>query len=338
MIAFVIIIAIVVLATTRKRTDNSDYLSCNDTGIINGIFVYLIFLSHSTQYYSLNDVFPDRLYEHFQNFHNQWVVATFLSFSGYGVMYSFMKKGEQYIKSFPQKRLLKTLFNFDIAVVMYCIVNLLIGRQYSFYNYVFSFIGLTSIGNSNWYIFTILLMYMVSYIAAIICKSYHNIPVIVTICAVMYLVIAHIVGLPSRFVSTVVCYPLGMWIMLYKDDIQKMFKKNWLSTLVILLIPLAITYKIRYNDYIMNLASCFFVLIVVWFLVHFKIKSKVLKQFGNHAFSIYILQRLPMVILTHFYEPTGYMIYVFVIVNLGITFALAMLFDKVLKHIDEKLF
>ena len=333
------IIALAVLCIVSLRLSKGmGFLVHSQTTIVNGIFALLIFFSHST-YYLLS--FPenamDSLYRHFQNFHNQWVVTTFLAFSGYGVMLKIKNGGMKYLKKYPRNRLLKTLLNFDVAVFLYLIVDLVLGIQYDTLTIIGSFIGLTSVGNSNWYIFTILLMYLVSYFAALVLRdNYKEIAMAVTVCSVMYVVIAQVTGLPSRFVSTVTTYALGMWVAIYRDELLKLFKGKPVSSIIVISIVILSTYKLRGSDYVMNLNSCFFVLLVVWFMAHFEIKSRVLLFFGTHAFSIYILQRIPFIIISHFYEPKGTMSYVFVIVCLAITIGLAAIFDMLLVKLDKK--
>lgn len=240
--------------------------------------------------------------------------------------------------NFPRKRILKTLFNFDIAIIIYMILNLMINNSYTPLEYVGSLIGLTSIGNSNWYIFAILFMYMVSYIAARIFKdNYKRQAMAVILGMVIYIIIMEFTGMPSRFISTISCYPLGVCLSLYKNEVIELFrKKKWISILV-LLILLGATYKLRYNDYIMNFASCIFVITIVWVVTFFEIKSKILYFIGQHAFSIFILQRIPMLIFNNYgiFENTPY---IFVIVSLFITIVLSVGFDKVINKIDKVLF
>ena len=335
MISFIAFLGVIVLCGIRKRED--DFLSHKQTTIINGIFVLLIFLSHSTQYLSFSGNSLDKLYSQFQSFHNQWVVTTFLTFSGFGVMLKIMR-GVQYVQRFPRNRVLKTLVNFDIAVLIFLVVNTILGIRYDTLTILGSFIGITGIGNSNWYIFTILLMYLISYLAAMLLKdNFKGISITVTICAVLYVVIAQITGLPSRFVSTVVTYAIGMWIAIYKDELQRVFEEKSIISLVVIVIPILATYKLRWSDYAMNLNSCFFVLLVVWFMAHYEIKSNILYFLGKHAFSIYILQRLPMLIISHFYQPQGIMNYVLVAGCFVITVVIAVLYDNLLAKVDRKI-
>lgn len=336
MIAFIFILVVIVVSSIRKRHD--DFMSHKQTTIINGIFVLLIFLSHSTQYINLSDECADTMYRHFQNIHSQWVVTTFLAFSGYGVMVRIKNSGVQYLRGFPRNRLLKTLVNYDIAVLLFLVVNLLLGIYYKPLTIVLSFIGLEGIGNSNWYIFTILLMYMVSFMSAIVWqKNYKALAAFVMVGSFLYVLIGHLTGLQSRFVSTVVTYSLGMWIALYRNDIETLFNEKLAVSFVLIVIPIILTYKMRSNDYVMNINSCFFVLLVVLFMAHFEIRSKVLHFIGKHAFSIYILQRLPMLIISRCYSKSEMPSYLFVVVCFVITVGLAVTYDKVLKVVDKKI-
>lgn len=253
-------------------------------------------------------------------------------------MLKIMTGGKKYLQKYPKKRLLKTLLNFDVAVLLFLCVNLILGIHYSRFVILGSFIGLTDVGNSNWYFFTILLMYLVSYIAAVFLKEcYKGVAAAVTICSVIYVIVAQISNLPSRFVSTAVTYALGMWIAIYKDELETAINKKAIISLIVILIPIAITYKWRENDFIMNLSSCFFIMLVVWFMAHFEIRSNILYFLGQHVFGIYILQRLPMLIISHFYNPRGIMNYVFVIICLALTVCMAVVYDKLLIRIDKRI-
>jgi len=88
MIVFVLILfVIIVFGLKLNRFSKNDFLTKESTTTINGIFVMLIFLSHSTQYFQSNENIADRVYWHLMWIHNQWVVTTFLTFSGFGVMH-----------------------------------------------------------------------------------------------------------------------------------------------------------------------------------------------------------------------------------------------------------
>lgn len=182
--------------------------------------------------------------------------------------------GTRYVRQFPVKRLFKTWLNFAIAIVLFLIVDICLGIRYDALTIIGSFIGLTSVGNSNWYVFAILLMYLLTYICAQIAvkadgkdvgvtsENARKIAIGVTSGALIYFVVAQFL-LPSRFSFTVMCYPLGIWIAFYEEKFLNCFlKKRWISMAVLAIILVA-TYKLRYIDAVMNLASICFALAIM---------------------------------------------------------------------------
>lgn len=147
---------------------NNNYLEISRTNSIKGIFILLVFLSHARNYisayaeYSQNPL--NGIYDIFQNHLGQGVVIMFLFYSGYGVMESIKKKGTNYINAIPKKRFAKTLINFDIAVIIFILLNLCLStlKNYTIPKVLLSFIGWESVGNSNWYIFAMLVMYLIT--------------------------------------------------------------------------------------------------------------------------------------------------------------------------------
>lgn len=336
---FILIIGVIVVVGLRLRNGESSEILCKyDTTTINGIFTLLIFFSHSTQYWPLSSSFFDRVYGCFQNIHNQWVVTTFLAFSGFGVMHKIATdKGQRYVLSYPYKRILKTFINFDIVVVMYLIVALIIGVHYDKFTILGSFIGITSVGNSNWYIFAILFLYIFSYVAAIIFENNHNKQIItVFILTIFYIAIMWSFGFEMRYYSTVMCYPLGAFLAIYKDRVLNTIKRYKILTLLLIFLVIGMTYKLRFNAIIMNVSSVGFVLAVVWFLLFFEIKSNILLFFGKHAFSIFILQRIPGLLLYNYFGESVNK-YIIITIDLAITIVIALLYDKWIYKIDKSM-
>ncbi len=256
-------------------------------------------------------------------------------------MAQIVKGGTSYVQQFPKKRLLKTLLNFDIAILLYLLVNGCLGIKKTPLAIAGSFIGLTAVGNSNWYIFAILVMYVLSYLGArLFADSPTRQALFVTEGTVAYIAVMQLTATPSRFFSTIMCYPLGVWMFLFRHKLIALFRHGkWLSvlSLLTLLAVLLGTYHMRDNDYLMNIASCAFVLAIVWFSMFFEIKSRILLFVGKHAFSIYILQRLPMLTLQHFGLLTEQPL-VFVPLCLAITLIMAVIFDWLIGKLNKKLF
>ena len=338
MVVFVALIVLVFLLGIRTRKSDDTILDHRDTSIINGIFVLFIFLSHCTQYWPLqNELLLDELYQHVQNIHNQWVVTTFLAFSGYGVMQSFLTRGEKYLRTYPYRRLLKTLINFDIAVILYLLLAVIVGEKYTVPTILGSFIGITSVGNSNWYIFAILVLYSLSYLAAKITKSSNKQVFILFVGTAVYYAIMRVAGFDERFYSTIMCYPAGALLAVYRADCIRWIKRRKVTTLLVLLLLLLATYKLRRYDIIMNFSSIVFVGLIVWFLCFFEIQSPVFYFCGKHAFSIFILQRIPGILIANCFEVTGKLRYPVIVLDLALTILLSVIFDRLLAKIDKAL-
>ena len=177
----------------RKKNETiqgSNYLSVETTSTIKGIFVVLIFASHFSSYVQYQ-AFYDTSLKNVCSFLGQLIVIPFLFYSGYGVYESFKKKGETYIRNFPKRRIFKVLLHFDLAVLIYFIINQITGIEYPLQQTLLSLIAWEDIGNSNWFIFAILLTYLFTYIAfSITTKPLKGITII-TILTLFYIVILY---------------------------------------------------------------------------------------------------------------------------------------------------
>lgn len=151
---------------TNVNEYNVDYLYKDQCNSIKGIFILVVFLRHIIQYAdetSLNTEW-DKAGLYLNDIIGQLLVALFLFYSGYGVLESIKKKGEEYIDLMPKKRILTTLLNFDVAVALFIITDILLGIDISISQTLLSFTTWDSVGNSNWYIFCIILCYLLTFL------------------------------------------------------------------------------------------------------------------------------------------------------------------------------
>ena len=155
---------------TGKGRAYEGYISKGRSNAIKGQFILIVFLSH-IQNYIVNAGYVyhglgDEAFLMFFNMIGQLMVVMFLFYSGVGVMESIRIKGDTYIRTIPKHRVLNTLVNFDIAVCFFLIVDLLIGKETSLQKFILSLTTWDNLGNSNWYIFSILVCYFVTGILA----------------------------------------------------------------------------------------------------------------------------------------------------------------------------
>lgn len=324
---------------------NENYLAIDRTNCIKGIFILMVFLSHSRNYLSkLPEYTSDQLnsiYDVIQNHLGQGIVVMFLFYSGYGVMESIIKRGSDYINAFPKQRFAKTLFHFDIAVILFVIVDLCLGtlNNYSILEVLLSFTGWESVGNSNWYIFAILILYLITYLAFKIFKNKTSKAVwLVTVLTVVYIAVLALAGKDAWWFDTVLLYPLGMWYSVGKDKIENFVRKkpiNYFGLLILCCAVFIVSHLLRSNIICYEISQVALCAVIVAATMKIDINNKILEFFGKHLFEIYILMRIPMIVLLHFDIDN---VYVFVSVSFAVTLLLAVLLKKVFTFSDRFLF
>ena len=126
----------------RKDSTHGEALSIEQCNAIKGISILLVFISHASQYVTISgypySLVGDDLFLQIKSAIGQLCVVMFFFYSGYGIERSIATKGEQYVRNMPKRRLLTTLINFDIAVVVFLIANLLLGTRVTLTRFVMS--------------------------------------------------------------------------------------------------------------------------------------------------------------------------------------------------------
>ena len=157
-IIFFILISLTLINIKIKGSNQffQDYMDLKNTYPIKGIFVWLIILSHYKSYYKANQNY---LYKKILNCFGQKMVSIFLFYSGFGIYESMKKKGVNYSKSLLKKTII-IFIKSQIIIILFAICNLLLGIKNYLKTYVFSIFFYKSIGNSNWFAFTIIIFYL----------------------------------------------------------------------------------------------------------------------------------------------------------------------------------
>ncbi|MBU5481423.1 acyltransferase family protein [Blautia sp. MSJ-19] len=337
----ILVLSIYGVTVYQKPEFCKDYLSRENTMSIRGIFVLLVIAQHFVTYTELNGPY-DAFYMQLRQFLGQNIVTVFLFYSGYGVYESIRKKGTDYIHRMPIKRILLTLLHFDCAVLLFCIVDKILGRQYPVKQILLAFTGWTSIGNSNWYVFAVLWTYIFTWIAFLILHRYPAAALTLTTLLIMaYVVVVHHYR-PQEgwWYNTILCYAAGMWYSYFRKQIEKLLfgDKHRNTYYVVLLggmiaVLLGRPYIGRLSVYI--LWTLCFTLVVILLTMKISIHNKILHWFGMYTFELYILQRIPMMILADlgFRDRP----YVFLVASAAGTIGLAWVFKKVLTCMDKKI-
>lgn len=313
-----------------------DYLSVPKTTSIKGIFAILILLSHVRSYGVFTagtDLGSTAL-----TMLGQMIVVMYFFYSGYGISEQYRNKGDDYFRAFPKRRILKTLFHFDVAVLLFIILQLALGNYFTASEYLQSLIGWTSVGNSNWFVFDILVLYSFTWIAFRAC-SYFKARETVLCFFISFLTLSFWVFLchfragQEWWMDTIVAFPLGFWYSNVKICVDRVLKKYFL--IAFLPAALWILWRLFVGIDAFGIAAIIFALGVVGITSKVSIDNKVLRWLGTNCFEIYILQRLPMILLASFgFQNNGVL---FMILTMLFTFIIAEAFHRCLITVDKRL-
>lgn len=305
---FILLLALLLCGIKLNKSGfYAEYISKDQCNAIKGVFILVVFMRHVVPYvikagYEMDSLL-DRVYNVCDVQIGQLLVVMFLFYSGYGVMESYKKKGDEYIEGFPKKRILTTLLNFDMAVLMFLILDLCLNIELDVYQIVLSFVAWDSIGNSNWYIFIILVCYIVTFFSF---RRYRqNIGGGIFFIVIVSLILIGLLYFAKRpkasWYNTILCYPAGMYFSVYKNKTEEWAEKNYTkslmtSFLLFFIIHIANLQLPSYvNAYSYNVESIIFTFLVVLLTMKVHVGNKMLYWFGLNLFPLYIYQRIPMV-------------------------------------------
>lgn len=145
--------------------------------------------------------------------------------------------------------------------------------------------------------------------------------------------------------NTILTVPLGMFYSVLKDKLHTfLFKNNSNKNYIIYLLCLIVLFvglywlqrKFDYYCLVYNLYSCVFALLVIAITYKVKISNKVLEFFGIHSFSIYITQRLSMIVFART-SLANYPIW-YTLVCFVLTIIIAVAFTYLCNFVDKLLF
>ena len=297
-------------------------LNKKQTTCINGIFVVFVFLSHFGQYEAMpwNGILLAI---------GQLMVAPFLFFSGYGIMEQIQKRGVSYIDSMPRKRILKFYIHFCMALTIYLVLSFVLGKGYSLSRILLSFTGWSSIGNSNWYVFAILVMYSIVYIS-FKCFKKQNLSICVLL-TLLYIVIMKETKGQDWWYNIILCYPAGMVLSKYKDRVCSVIQKPVFFVLMLALaLALYLTSFSVIAYEVIAVALCF---LIVNICAYKEIKNSLFCFLGQYVFEIYILQRISMNLFAGYLNG-----WIYLITCILVTLLLAYCFKKLEAVIDKYIF
>jgi membrane-bound acyltransferase YfiQ involved in biofilm formation len=305
LVFYLILLVILFIGLEGKRGGCfDDFLDRKQTDAVKGLFIWMVFLSHSLGELRTAGFMPDGFLDAagfwFRAQLGQLVIVPFLFYSGYGVMQAIKNKGRGYLDRFPRHRLLGTLLNFDVAVLLFIVLNLLMEVRMGLAQIGWSFIGWSNVGNSNWYIFVILFCYLVSWISGRIFSeggwrtvAMTTFLVLLGEAALSFLKHGH-----PWWYNTMLCYPAGMCLSFCQDKVVPFVRRYFWPVFWGLLAVFLFLHLQKWipalRGLTYNVKGIAFAGIVVLMTMKVKSGNRFLYWAGGCVFPIYIFQRLPM--------------------------------------------
>ena len=236
---------------------------------------------------------------HLNYYLDQLIVVMFLFYSGYGIYYSIKNK-ERYMTTFFKKRILSLLLEFDIIVFLYYLVGRMIGKDYSAKRLLFSFAGWKSVGNSNWYIFSIFILYLITLVSYMLFQKRKALFILSHVILTALYIITMMRYKESFWYNTVCAYVFGIFWGCYKDEIDELLKKKTIFLLLFVLSLITYHFSRTYSPHVVlyEIMSVSFALIVLLVTKVIRFGNAALHFLGKNLFPLYMLQRLPMIVLS----------------------------------------
>jgi len=322
-------------------------MSRQQTTAVKGIFTVVILFSHMRGY--LAPAASDPYFNLVLNLIGQSMVVMFLFYSGYGIMEALKRDIVHYTATFIRRRFLKVWVMFAIAVALFAALDIALGRSYGLRNWLLCWTGYESIGNSNWFVFDILVLYLLTYavlrVALRFGLSLRQVAVGVALLTSAMIIALICVGKATYWYDTVAAYPAGMLFSLYYANIQRV-KWGGVFAMLVIFATLDIMAYLGYPriegkmGFVMNiglriLIPLSFTSFIVALTAKVKFGNAVLHWLGVNAFAIYILQRLAMIVASHYGWNVNGLAFAGIVIPM--TLAIVVIYtaftDRVLKHI-----
>ena len=209
-----------------------------------------------------------------------------------------------YAKALIIKRLPTLLLYMVLAVMLYWGAQSLYGLQFTSERLLLSFIGWSSIGNSNWFIFVTLVAYILVAVAYALAHRWGDYAVVVVATLLFAAFVAALACCKEiHWYNTCLCIPAGM--LFYKGRvrvegyIEKLRIPAWCWGVLMLPVALLAYRYLGRWPYMQNAAAVFFALGVTFIFSCVTLKR--LPHFlcwsgGAGLFFLYIFQRIPMLV------------------------------------------
>ena len=302
MIIWILIIVVLIFykASFYKSGISLNHISKENTDAVRGIFILLVFASHFSQYVPAYTLPLDTMYWRIRIFLGQFVVCMFLFYSGYGVTLSLTEKGTAYQNAFLRRRVLNTLLIYDLSQVIFFLVQRGVDVSYPLKLYCLSMLAWESLGNDNWYIFIILVLYMISWLCGRFKKD--NVSEVAKVFVGAMVVIQILISAKKGdwWYNTIICYPMGVAYYYIRPKVEQYLSRSvrYWACLLLCTVCFFLMHKIwNVNLLCYEVTAALFTVLILLLTMKFEVRNRALRLAGRHLNELFLTHRIPMILL-----------------------------------------
>lgn len=230
-------------------------------------------------------------------------VAMFFFLSGCGLQISRRTKGIAYANSIPRNRILPLYAQSIFLIVVYVLLYILIGKEFTPALILQSFTwGKTIIAN-GWYLQAILVLYALYYLVCGVLGQYiarqkdHVSHAIMFVALVAYALLNAGLGKAITYYQSIFAFLLGILWCDYRNIIDKILQKHWIISLASALILFAVLFVAGlFFKPVTLIAALTFVIFAIAVLIKLPVQCGVTRWLGKYYFEIYVMQGIPLLL------------------------------------------
>lgn len=232
-----------------------DYLSLENSKILQGIMAVCVILHHLSQYttdYGYIQRGPITVFAYM----GILFTAIFFFCSGYGLVTSYKNKPD-YLNTFFKKRIPTILIPFMISNFIYLIfVGLYFGRIRSMLGCIAAFFGLILVNSNTWFLVEILILYLAFYFIFRKMKKTDCALWVMTGFVVLLMTVSLLLGhdhsetggrwfMGEWWYNTTIFFVVGMFVAWYASSVLNFFKKNYKWLLPVSIVMFFVTFYVE---------------------------------------------------------------------------------------------
>lgn len=263
-----------------------------------------------------------------------WGVSVFLFITGFGLMMRYMSVRGGYFVKYLRNRILPIYSLNVLLIVVYTLLKLLVGKEFTMVELVMSFGFGKTIVQFGWYLQVCMLFYLLFYMSFKWIKQLIVGILFYCFLTMTYCLISFLMNVYSTWFECSLSVIAGMIMAMFNTKISAFLRSKQVVFLVILGLAFVITFvlsghKIFSTDMKLLfkvISSACFSITVYFASCFFPLKGKVFEWLGGHYLEIYVLQGVSILLADRYIGKDNTCLY------FSFCFFLSMLLAAVCKN------